>query len=77
MFRFCVSFYCNSSKYINEDFFFSFLVDDQLKFLSKYGEMGGGQYVVQMKNAIDQLTWVCIENIITEKFGTKAARIFR
>lgn len=54
-----------------------FTDDDQLKFISKGGDMGGGQYVVQMKDAIDQLTWVCIENIITEKFGTKAARIFR
>lgn len=48
-----------------------------MRILSKYGDMGGGQYVVDMKNTIDQLTWVCIENIITEKFGTKAARIFR
>lgn len=45
--------------------------------MNKCGETGGGQYVIQMKNAIDELTWVCIENIITEKFGTKAARIFR
>lgn len=51
--------------------------DDQMKILSKYGDMGGGQYVVEMKKTVEQLTWVCIENIITEKFGTKAARIFR
>lgn len=54
-----------------------FIVDDQMKILSKYGDMGGGQYVVEMKKTIEQLVWVCIENIITEKFGTKAARIFR
>lgn len=53
------------------------LVDDQMKIMSKYGDMGGGQYVVEMKKTVEQLTWVCIENIITEKFGTKAARIFR
>lgn len=53
------------------------IVDDQLKFLAKFGDMGGGQYIVQMKYAIDQLVWTCIENIITEKFGSKASRIFR
>lgn len=54
-----------------------FVVDDQLKMLTKFGEMGGGQYCVQMKHAIDQLVWASIENVITEKFGTKATRIFR
>lgn len=54
-----------------------FLVDDNLKFLSKYGDAGGGQYIVEMRTAFQQLTWNCIENVIIEKFGTKAARIFR
>lgn len=54
-----------------------YLVEDSLKFLVKYGDMGGGQYVIQMKIAFEQLTWACINNIITEKFGSKAARIFR
>lgn len=52
-------------------------MEDNLKFLVKYGDMGGGQYVIQMKIAFEQLTWACIDNIITEKFGSKAARIFR
>lgn len=52
-------------------------VDDQLKLISKTGTTGGGQYVVQMQSVVEQLTWVCIENIIAEKFGTKASRIFR
>lgn len=30
-----------------------------------------------MKTAFKQLTWNCIDNIIIEKFGSKAARIFR
>ncbi|XP_037027606.1 DNA-directed RNA polymerase III subunit RPC3 [Bradysia coprophila] len=62
-------------KYLDQ--YVSIIMDDQLKFLAKYGDMGGGQYVVQMKYAVEQLTWVCIENIITEKFGSKASRIFR
>ncbi|KAJ6639936.1 DNA-directed RNA polymerase III subunit RPC3, partial [Pseudolycoriella hygida] len=62
-------------KYLDQ--YVSIIMDDQLKFLVKYGDMGGGQYVVQMKYIVEQLTWACIENIITEKFGSKAARIFR
>lgn len=45
--------------------------------MCKNGDSGGGQYVIQMKTAFVQLAWACIENIINEKFGTKAARIFR
>lgn len=59
------------------DQYISIICDDRLGFLTKYGEAGGGQYVVKMKHAIEQLTWVCIDNIIEEKFGRKAARIFR
>lgn len=39
--------------------------------------MGGGQYIIHMLKLFEQLTWCCIENIIVEKFGSKAARIFR
>lgn len=53
------------------------ICEDKLNFLSRFGEAGGGQYVVQMKHAIEQLTWASIENIIIEKYGKKAARIFR
>lgn len=59
------------------DQYISIICDDKLGFLSKYGESGGGQYVVQMKHAIEQLTWASIENVIIEKFGKKASRIFR
>lgn len=30
-----------------------------------------------MKNAFEELTWSVIENIITQRFGSKATRIFR
>ncbi|KAL9694172.1 hypothetical protein quinque_013457 [Culex quinquefasciatus] len=52
-------------------------VTESLNYLSKFGDMGGGQYTVNMKTIFEQLTWNCIENIITEKYGSKAARIFR
>lgn len=59
------------------DQYISVICDDRLKCLSKFGESSGGQYVVHMKHAIEELTLACIDNIIIEKFGKKAARIFK
>lgn len=59
------------------DQYIAAICEDNLKFVGKYGEAGGGQYVIQMKHAIEQLTWACIENVVDERFGKKAARIFR
>lgn len=59
------------------DQYITVICEDNLKFVGKFGEAGGGQYVIQMKHAIEQLTWSCIENIVDERFGKKAARIFR
>lgn len=39
--------------------------------------MGGGQYVVDFQNGFEELALCCIESIITERFGSKASRIFR
>lgn len=39
--------------------------------------MGGGQYVVDMSSAFENLALACVENVITERFGSKASRIFR
>lgn len=59
------------------DQYISAICDDTLKFVGKYSESAGGQYVFQMKHAIEQLTFACIESIVEERFGKKAARIFR
>lgn len=53
------------------------LESDALGILNRCTEVGGGQFVVQVKEAIDQLVWHCIENVVEEKFGAKALRIFR
>lgn len=53
------------------------LENDSLKILSRTTEVGGGQFVVQVKEAIDQLVVHCLENVVEEKFGAKALRIFR
>lgn len=67
----------NAVLYKQLDQYISVICDDRLKCLSKFGESSGGQYVVHMKHAIEELTLACIENIIMEKFGKKAARIFK
>lgn len=53
------------------------LESDSLNILSKSTEVGGGQFVVQIKDAIDQLVMLCLEKVVEEKFGAKALRIFR
>lgn len=53
------------------------LESDSLNLVSRCTEVGGGQYTVQVKEAIDQLVMHCLENVVEEKFGAKALRIFR
>lgn len=50
---------------------------DSSQFLRKIDDSSGGLYAVDMKHAFEELTWSVIENIITQRFGTKATRIFR
>uniref|UniRef100_A0A336MMU8 DNA-directed RNA polymerase III subunit RPC3 n=1 Tax=Culicoides sonorensis TaxID=179676 RepID=A0A336MMU8_CULSO len=57
--------------------YLSMISSDTIGFLSKFSEAGGGQYRIEIKKVITELTWTCIEHVITEKFGSKAARIFR
>jgi len=59
------------------DQYLRLLEEDSSQFIRRVGYSGGGQYSVNMKNAFEQLTWTTLENIITERFGSKAARIFR
>lgn len=51
--------------------------EDSSGFLDKFGDSGGGQYSLNMKKSFKQLAWVTIENIVMERLGSKAARIFR
>lgn len=62
-------------KYLDQ--YVMLIADDSLGFIRKIGEMGGGQYVVEMEQAFKELALACIENVITERFGSKASRIFR
>lgn len=55
----------------------SIIEKDECGFLKKNDEAGGGMYTINMCNAFQQLAWAVIENVITQKFGSKAMRIFR
>jgi DNA-directed RNA polymerase III subunit RPC3 len=62
-------------KYITE--YISIIEKDVSGFLNKIDDAGQGMYSINMRNALTQITWSIIENVITQKYGSKAARIFR
>lgn len=62
-------------KYVEQ--YMSIIEKDESGFLRKNDEAGGGLYTVNMTTAFQQLAWAVIENVITQKFGSKATRIFR
>ncbi|KOB78292.1 putative DNA-directed RNA polymerase III, 62-kS-subunit, partial [Operophtera brumata] len=41
------------------------------------GDAAGGQFVVRTKHAVEQLLHAVLEHAVTERLGSKAARIFR
>ncbi|CAD6994354.1 unnamed protein product [Ceratitis capitata] len=59
------------------DQYVSLIADDPLRFIRKIGEMGGGQYVVDLNHAFEELTLSWFGSVITERYGSKASRIFR
>lgn len=46
-------------------------------FVKKTGDASGGQYVVRAKHAAEQLIHTVLDQTVTERLGSKAARIFR
>ncbi|KAK2588821.1 hypothetical protein KPH14_001693 [Odynerus spinipes] len=59
------------------DQYLNLIDDDTSHFIRRVGDSGGGQYSVNVKEAFHQLAWTTSENIVMERFGSKAARIFR
>ncbi|XP_012255761.2 DNA-directed RNA polymerase III subunit RPC3 [Athalia rosae] len=59
------------------DQYLCLIEEDTCQFLRRVGDSGGGQFSINMKEAFTQLTWTTLENIVMERFGSKAARIFR
>ena len=63
-----------------EDFhdqYLKVLEEDRTRFIDKVGDAGGGQYVINAKHIFEELAAATAENIILERFGSKALRIFR
>lgn len=53
------------------------LDQDNTKILVKAGEASGGSYQIHIKDIFTLQTWETLEQIVLEKFDSKAARIFR
>lgn len=45
--------------------------------VQRFGDAGGGQYRVDMAAAYTTLVYTTVDNCIQERFGSKAARVFR
>lgn len=54
-----------------------FLEQDSSQIIRKAGEASGGSFQIYMKDIFNLLTWETIEQVVLEKFDSKAARIFR
>nr|XP_034195818.1 DNA-directed RNA polymerase III subunit RPC3 isoform X2 [Osmia lignaria] len=67
--------YPSLTQYIDQ--YLRLIEEDSSQFMKRVGDSGGGQYSVNMKEAFTQLAWTTLENIVMERFGSKAARIFR
>ncbi|XP_066985988.1 DNA-directed RNA polymerase III subunit RPC3 isoform X1 [Macrobrachium rosenbergii] len=45
--------------------------------VQRVGDAGGGEYRINMFNAFKALTHALVDNVVQDRFGSKAARIFR
>lgn len=66
--------------YLNQFFIlfnYSVLEQDSSKLIRQAGDAGGGSFQIYLKETFTQFAWEIVEQIILEKFDTKAARIFR
>lgn len=59
------------------DHYLTVLAEDESEFVAKAGDAAGGQYIIRLKHAVEQLAWAALELLVLERFDTKAARIFR
>lgn len=59
------------------DQYVNVIEQDSSNLIRKAGEASGGSLQIYLREAFDQFAWEIIEQIILEKFDSKAARIFR
>ena len=53
------------------------LAEDSSGLLIKIGDSGGGQYTINYGNVFTSLACATLDSIVLERFGSKAARLFR
>jgi hypothetical protein len=53
------------------------LEEDRTRFLDRVGNESGGIYTINFKHISAQLATATVENVVMEKFSTRALRIFR
>ncbi|XP_045453789.1 DNA-directed RNA polymerase III subunit RPC3 [Melitaea cinxia] len=59
------------------DQYLKVLEENGASFIRRCGDSGGGQYVVRMRRASEVLLEALLDHTVTERLGSKAARIFR
>lgn len=57
--------------------YLTILGQDQVPFLVKTGEQGGGTYAVNIRGITDILCEQTIESVVRERFGSRSLRVFR
>ncbi|KAK4327804.1 hypothetical protein Pmani_001729 [Petrolisthes manimaculis] len=62
-------------KYLNQ--YLKILEEQSGGCVQLVGDAGGGQYRLNLANAVNTLTHALIYNIIQDRYGSKAARVFR
>ncbi|XP_029436910.1 DNA-directed RNA polymerase III subunit RPC3 isoform X3 [Rhinatrema bivittatum] len=53
------------------------LSSNELEFVGRSGDSGGGMFVVNLHKALASLASVTLESVVQERFGSRCARIFR
>jgi len=62
-------------KYLDQ--YLRVMADDRSRFVDRVGDSGGGQFTINIKHILDEITLATLDNIVLERFGSKALRIFR
>ncbi len=53
------------------------LEEDPTRFIHRVGDEGGGAFIVNFEHVFTALAATVVENVVMEKFGSKALRIFK
>lgn len=60
-----------------KDHYLKVLEEDRTRFIDRVGDEGGGTFAVNFKHIFTVLGSAVVENVVQEKFNSKALRIFR